>query len=231
MLPITLLPAPKPNDFGYTGPAAYNPYFHTTGTVPDYAFTPGFWDAFQVVAVYNITTGNVDHYVEPKQTASELGAQEALRLVQVFIPWAKLEWVRVEEGAIYYADKLTAFVVLPDQTRLNAAAIVNSYYHAGAGVSAESDIVLVESMGLDKSILPVGIPPVQPEPPTPEPPPVAVPATSPVGEPDQDGEYATLPGSEKYVTGETVTEARGTFVKSEKPSPFGKPWSFWLKVE
>lgn len=224
---ITPLSSPKPNDWGYKGPAAYNPYFFPKGTEPDLSVVLDFYTFFDAVAVYDITTGNVNHYVNPKHTASPDGAEEALRLVSMFVPGATLESVRGIEGGIYYADKLTYSVVLPDGKRLNAAKIVDRYYHAGAGVSAESDLELMDELGVEKPKPTVPDEPKPAESPKPVPPPANA---SPVGEPDMEGDYATLPGSEKYTVGQTVTESRGTFIKVEKPSPFGQPWTFWKKV-
>ena len=162
---IIPLPHPKPNAFGYTGPAARNPYFCTTGTAPDYTFVTGFYSWFQAVTVYNTTTGNVDHVIVPPVAASESGAQEALRIVQMWEAEAKIAWKRVEEGGIYYADNPTPEIELPDGRRLNAGSIVNSYYHAGAGVSAQSDADIVAQLGLP--LLPNEVPPAEPEPETP----------------------------------------------------------------
>lgn len=158
---ITLRESPAPNDWGYTGPASLNPFFHRTGIAPNYDFVPNFYGWFQAVAVYNTTTGNVDHYIEPRACASPEGAQEALRLVQMFEPGATLEFVRVEEGGIYYADRLTPLIVLPGACRLNAGSVLNRYYHGGAGVSAESDLALMAELGVER---PADPPPVDPPP-------------------------------------------------------------------
>lgn len=202
---ITPLSSPKPNDWGYKGPAAYNPYFFPKGTEPDLSVVLDFYTFFDAVAVYDITTGNVNHYVNPKHSASPAGADEALRLVQMFVPGATLEAVRGIEGGIYYADKLTYSVVLPDGKRLNAAKIVDRYYHAGAGVSAESDLELMDELGVER-----------PKPDVPKPEPVVEPvATKPAPMPDAPGVLGQVTfaggvflhgaGSEAYPIGAVIT--------------------------
>lgn len=203
---VTLLSTPMKNDWGYTGPAALNPFFHPTGTAPDYTFVPDFMGWFDAVAVYDVTTGNVNHYVSPKQTASEAGAQEALRLVTMFVPGAVLEAVRGVEGGRYFADKMTYSVVLPDGRRFNAAGIVDRYYHGGAGVSAASDLDLMAELGV---ALPAPTPAPAPEiPVAPEP-------TKPAPMPDGPGVLGAAtfsggvflhgPGSEAYDLGAIIT--------------------------
>lgn len=200
---VTLLPSPMKNDWGYKGPGAYNPYFCPTGTAPDRSRVPNFYGWFNAVAVYNTTNDTVNHWIDPRACASVEGAQEALRLVQMFVPAATLGWIRVEEGGIYYADKLTPQIVLPNGKRLNAGTILNSYYHAGAGVSAQSDIELAAELEVDQA------PPVEPEPiVTPEP-------TKPAPMPDGPGVLGAATfaggvflhgaGSEAYPLGATVT--------------------------
>jgi hypothetical protein len=176
---IALRNSPLPNDWGYAGPAAHNPYFHPKGTEPDYTFVPDYYALFDAIAVYNTTNGQVNHYVNPKQSASPSGAQEALRLVQLFVPGATLEAVRGIEGGIYYADKLTYSVVLPNGRRLNAAGIVDRYYHAGAGVSVESDLDLIDELEVPRPA--PGPVPAAEIPPTP-PAPVSTQAPTPEGE-------------------------------------------------
>ncbi len=203
---VTLLPSPMKNDWGYTGPGAYNPYFCPTGTEPDRARVPNFYGWFNAVAVYNTTNDTVNHWINPRACASAEGAQEALRLVQVFVPGATLEWIRVEEGGIYFADKLTPQVVLPDGKRLNAGTILNIYYHAGAGVSAASDLDLMTELGVT---LPAPTPAPAPEVPvTPEP-------TKPAPMPDGPGVLGAATfaggvflhgaGSEAYPLGAVIT--------------------------
>jgi hypothetical protein len=225
---VTISPTPAPNDWGYKGPAAHNPYFHTTGIAPDYGFVPNFYGWFQAVAVYNITTGNVDHYIDPRACASLEGAQEALRLVHMFEPGARLEWIRVEEGGLYYADRLTPQIVLPGACRLNAGTVLNNYYHGGAGVSAESDMALAAELGI---VLPDLTDPIQPAPESPAEVPQHPVTTSPVGDPDADGDYGTLPGSEQYAVGEkTNADPRGVFVMCSKETPLGFS-RFWRLAE
>ena len=44
-------------------------------------------------------------------------------------------------------------VVLPDGSRLNAGAILKSYYHGGAGVSVESDLALAAEVNAARPIV------------------------------------------------------------------------------
>lgn len=151
---IKLAQEPIANAWNYTGPAAKNPYFMTTGTAPDASTVKGYSNWFENVTVYSGITNGVDHVVNPMHSASLEGAKEALRLVQMYEPNAQLESVRMGEGAgPYLADGPTYSVVLPDGSRLNAGAILNSYYHGGAGVSAESDMSLAAEVRSSKPIV------------------------------------------------------------------------------
>lgn len=151
---IKLAQDPVANAWNYAGPAAKNPYFMTTGTAPDTSTVKGYSNWFANVTVYSGITNGVDHVVNPMNSATLEGAKEALRLVQMYEPNAQLESVRMGEGAgPYLADGPTYSVVLPDGSRLNAGAILNSYYHGGAGVSAESDMSLAAEVRASSSIV------------------------------------------------------------------------------
>lgn len=150
---IKLAEQPIANAWSYAGPAAKNPYFMTTGSAPDASTVKGYSNWFSNVTVYSGITNDVDHVVNPMNSASPEGAQEALRLVQMYEPGAKLESVRMGEGAgPYLADGPTFSVVLPDGSRLNAGAILNSYYHGGAGVSVESDLALAAEVNASRTL-------------------------------------------------------------------------------
>jgi hypothetical protein len=151
---IKLAQEPIANAWNYTGPAAKNPYFMTTGTAPDTSTVKGYANWFANVTVYSGISNGVDHSVNPMHSATLEGAQEALRLVQMYEPNAQLESVRMGEGSgPYLADGPTYSVVLPDGSRMNAGAILNSYYHGGAGVSAESDMALSAEVNANKAIV------------------------------------------------------------------------------
>jgi hypothetical protein len=72
-------------------------------------------------------------------------------------------------------------------------------------------------------------PPPPPPPVVPAPAPYE-PAISPVGEEDDPGEFATLPGSQLYPNGAKVKEARGVFIKRFRPG-FGGGFAYWAPVQ
>jgi len=139
---------PAPNPWDYTGPAARNPYYITPGTPMEDPFVAGYENWFQTARVLqtDLTTGSsATSYT--MRVVTEEGAQEALRLVREYIPDACLEAsVFGGGGGPWCADKPSYHVVLPSGSHLNAAAILDSYYSRGQGVTALSDLTLRDEL-------------------------------------------------------------------------------------
>jgi hypothetical protein len=138
---IILSPTPVPNPWDYQGPAASNPYYTQPGVPMRDGFVAGYENWFETCTVLpgaDLTGG--EHTI---RVASHEGAQEALRLVQQYVPGASVR--ASDPGAFagpWYGDKPALYIALPNGGRLDAAAILDSYYDRGRGVSALSDLVL-----------------------------------------------------------------------------------------
>jgi hypothetical protein len=141
---ISLSATPAANPWGYSGPAARNPYYVTPGIRMEDGAVAGYDKWFQTAIVTQAgTTGGPPGIAYTMRVVTEEGAQEALRLVQEYVPEATLEAsVFGSGGGPWLADKPSYHVILPGGGSLNAAAILDSYYHRGQGVTALSDLVL-----------------------------------------------------------------------------------------
>ena len=139
---------PAANPWGYTGPAARNPYYITPGTPMQDGFVQGYENWFQTASVLHIGPGGGPASAAyGMRVVTEEGAQEALRLVQEYVPEATLEAsVFGSGGGPWCADKPSYHVVLPSGSQLNAAAILDSYYNRGQGVTALSDLMLRDEL-------------------------------------------------------------------------------------
>lgn len=146
---ITLRAEPAANPWNYTGPAARNPYYLAPGLrTPADGGVAGYENWFQTASVYQANpSGGPPGVLYTMREANEEGAQEALRLVQEYVPEAAIEaTVFGSGGGPWCADKPTYSVRLPNGTRLNAAAILDSYYNRGQGVTALSDLTLRDEL-------------------------------------------------------------------------------------
>jgi hypothetical protein len=145
---ITLRATPASNPWNYTGPAACNPYYTMPGIPLEDGFVKGYEKWFESAHVLAAEgTGASSEGAHTMRVATEEGALEALRLVQAYVPAATLEAALFgAQGGPWRADKPTYYVALPSGGRLDAAAILESYYSRGTGVTALSDLVLRDEL-------------------------------------------------------------------------------------
>jgi hypothetical protein len=144
---ITPNAAPAGNQYHYTGPAASNPYFTTPSNPLREGYVLGFDKWFEQGFVSNPQLGGAPFAMNPLMTANEDGANEALRLIRMFEPNARLESSTFGSGGgPYLADRGYREIVLPDGARLNAGTTLNRYYRAGQGVAVSSDMELLEAI-------------------------------------------------------------------------------------
>lgn len=136
---VVRLTKPVANQWGYTGEAAYNPYFNTPSNPLRDGFVTGFSNWFEGNHISGISSADMN----PSYSATPEGAQEALRLVQQYDPGATLGSSRFgASGGPWLADKDTREVTLSNGNRLNAGLLLGSYYSQGQGVTARSDQML-----------------------------------------------------------------------------------------
>ncbi len=135
---------PAANQWNYSGPAAYNPYSTSaprTGLVTPFE---SWFQTIQVTPSAGIQGGG--YTMNRVQTASEQGAQEALRLVQQYAPGATVESMSVSNPA-WGANQPVYMIALPNGERMNAGLILDGYYNHGTGVNAGSDTTLAAMLG------------------------------------------------------------------------------------
>lgn len=132
------------NQYGYSGPAAYNPYFTNPGNPLREGYVMGFtgwFQAAQIVGPKGSMSANELNY------ANQDGANEALRLVKQYEPRAELTTETFNSGP-FAADKPMWMVAMPDGRMLNAGNILNAYYNHGCGVCVSSDAELQQAVGI-----------------------------------------------------------------------------------
>lgn len=140
---IRLSENPLATSLGYTGPAAFNPYFTSPENPLRAGFVTGFDQWFTQPTVHSAIDSSASYAMNPLHNATAEGAAEALRLIRGLDPGAQATEYRFgEEGGPYAADGVTREVTLSDGTRLNAGLILTYYYNGSAGVSAGSDQML-----------------------------------------------------------------------------------------
>lgn len=136
---------PAGNQYGYTGPAALNPYFTTPSNPLRDGYVAGFRTWFADAMILGAPNGpipaNKMHY------ATEEGAQEALRIVQQFQPAASVVQSVWQSGP-YIVDKPLFEIDLGGGKRLNAGGLLGGYYNQGFGVATSSDAMVRRSMEL-----------------------------------------------------------------------------------
>lgn len=143
---IALRATPASNPWNYSGPAARNPYYIVPGVPLEDGLIKGYENWFQSAQVLGAGASGTS-VAYPMRVVTEEGAQEALRLVQEYVPEATLQaTVFGAQGGPWCADKPTYYVVLPGGVQLNAAAILDSYYSRGQGVTALSDLTLRDEL-------------------------------------------------------------------------------------
>jgi hypothetical protein len=143
---ITLRATPASNPWNYSGPAARNPYYIVPGVPLEDGLIKGYENWFESAQVGAAGSSGAGVAYTMRVVTAE-GAQEALRLVQEYVPEATLEaTVFGAQGGPWCADKPTYYVALPGGAQLNAAAILDSYYSRGQGVTALSDLTLRDEL-------------------------------------------------------------------------------------
>lgn len=136
---VVRLTNPVANQWGYTGEAAYNPYFITPSNPLRDGFVAGFSNWFEGNHILGISSGDMN----AGYSATSEGAQEALRLVQQYDPGATLGSSRFgASGGPWLAEKDTREIKLSNGNQLNAGLLLGNYYNQGQGVTARSDQTL-----------------------------------------------------------------------------------------
>jgi hypothetical protein len=136
---IVRLITPVANQWGYSGEAAFNPYFTTPSNPMRAGLVAGYSQWFEENRVQGLT----DSEMNINYSATRDGAQEVLRLVQQYDPGATLGSTRFgASGGPWLANKDTQEVVLSNGKRLNAGLLLGSYYNHGYGVNPRSDQAL-----------------------------------------------------------------------------------------
>jgi hypothetical protein len=142
---IQLNSTPWRNEYGYTGPAAYNPYFAS----PDNPLVEGYVEGYRNWFLDAQILGGQQGPIPANRLyfATEEGANEVLRLVRNFVPEAEL----VEDpwgGGPFSTSRPMYSVRLPGNKLLNAGLLLNAYYNGGSGVSSSSDLYLARELAL-----------------------------------------------------------------------------------
>ena len=145
---IVLSTTPSWDARNCTGPEIYNPYYGTATSPTRPGYVAGYDDWFQTITMGPPTNGTL----MPAVSATEEGAQEALRLVQQYVPDAKIVDYMVT-GQV--GDQVSHAIELPDGQMLNAGLVLDSYYHQGCGVDSNSDALLRQFMDLPADAQPV----------------------------------------------------------------------------
>ena len=131
-----------PNQYNYSGPGAFNPYFTTPSNPLRAGYVLGFSNWFRDATVYGGITGPMPANRAFFATAE--GAQEALRLVQQYEPQAQLTEVPWGGGP-FSATNTMYYVQLPGDRLMNAGLVLHGYYNGGSGVCVESDVLLASA--------------------------------------------------------------------------------------
>ena len=140
---VVRLQIPVANQWGYTGEAAHNPYFITPSNPLRDGLVTGFSNWFEANHISGLTTGEMN----TNYSATQEGAQEALRLVRQYDPGAAVGNSRFGSGGgPWLADNDTREITLSNGSRLNAGLLLRSYYNQGQGVTARSDQMLQQSI-------------------------------------------------------------------------------------
>lgn len=124
------------NQYGYTGPATKNPYFTTPSNPLRDGYVLGFNNWFGGATILGGFTGPMP--ANKVNYATEEGAQEALRIVQQFVPAAAITQSNWVSGP-FAVDKPMFEIDLGNGRKLNAGGVLSSYYNQGFGVSISSD--------------------------------------------------------------------------------------------
>jgi hypothetical protein len=134
------------NQYGYTGPAATNPYFSTPSNPLRQGYVHGFQNWFEDAMIVGGLAGPVP--ANKIYYATEEGAQEALRIVQQFSPGATIVKTDPWFSGPFSIDRPSYNIDLGGGKLLNAGGVLHSYYHQGYGVTAYSDETIRRSIEL-----------------------------------------------------------------------------------
>jgi len=129
---------------GYQGPAAYNPYYWTGETPYQAGTVVGYQNWFQTIDIgtFDPSSNAVSFEVDPRCSANLAGGEEALRLVQQYVPNATL---RAQDFPCQLPGQPQSYdVQLPNGELMNAGLILASYYNESYGVTQGSDAFLQE---------------------------------------------------------------------------------------
>ncbi len=140
-LPITSSSPFLYNPYTYAGPYSYPEYSSETVIGYDHWFN-------QSIAIGGVNgelvNGSPAYYIDPSAAATQEGGQEALRLVQQFIPSATL--VSYPFPGEIAGQPLDQSVALPNGLQLNAGLVLTEYYNEGKYVDSNSEGSLIESL-------------------------------------------------------------------------------------
>jgi hypothetical protein len=135
--------APAANQYNYSGPGASNPYFTTPGNPLREGYVKGFENWFTQPFIIGAKIGPVP--ANKMLYSTEEGAQEALRLAQMFEPEAKLE-AKTWQGGPFISSLPMYCVSLPGGRTISAGGILANYYNGGSGVTTVSDQMLESTL-------------------------------------------------------------------------------------
>ena len=146
--PLIVLNSQPSRAYSYLGPASYNPYYITPDCPYQAGNVTGYSKWFQTIGIGGLgpTANTLEYNVDPRFSANLEGGEEALRLVQQFVPGAQLaphEWPCQLPG-----QPLNYDVKLPDGRTLDGGLILSYYYHEGWGVTDDSDAMLEQFCGI-----------------------------------------------------------------------------------
>jgi hypothetical protein len=142
---IALADEPSSNQYGYTGPAARNPYFTTPSNPLRAGYVAGFDQWFTQPFILGADSGPMP--ANKVRYSTEEGAQEALRIVQQFEPGATITQT-TWDGGIFRSSMPMYCISLPDGRLISAGGILADYYNGGHGVSVASDQFLKQTLEL-----------------------------------------------------------------------------------
>jgi hypothetical protein len=145
---IVLDTAPSWDARNCTGPEIYNPYYGTSTSPTRPGYVTGFDNWFQTITLGPPSNSTLTQAA----SATAEGAQEALRLVQQYVPGATIVDYTVT-GQV--GDQVSHAIQLPDGTMLNAGLVLDSYYNQGCGVDSTSDALLHQFLNLPADAQPV----------------------------------------------------------------------------
>lgn len=133
---ITPNSTPARNQYGYTGPAALNPYFTNPGNPLREGYVLGFGNWFDEASIMGSKNGPTP--ANKSLYATEEGAQEALRLVRQYAPDAELVQ-QTWGGGPFLATRPMYMISLGGDKVLNAGSVLSGYYNGGWGVTISSE--------------------------------------------------------------------------------------------